>query len=133
MIKTISKVNLIVCLAVALLFAGAAIERFERPDQVQAQGNIPGQFTYISTATTTLAKDQAGYLVGVTINGGTAGVVTLFDIGRTGCTGTPGSGKFATIETISATSPVHLAYNLRFTNGLCVLTAANTDLTVTWN
>jgi hypothetical protein len=91
------------------------------------------QYLYISTATTTPVKAQAGFLLSVTINGGTAGVVTLYDIGSTGCTGTPGSGKFATIETIGATSPVTLTYNLRTLNGLCVVTAAATDLTVTFN
>lgn len=115
----------------AILAAFGASWYFERP--VQAQGNVPGQFGYINSATTTTVSAQSSYLVSVTINGGTAGVVTLFDIGSGGCTGTPGSGKFATIETIGATNPVTLTYNLRIKNGICVLTAAATDLTVTFN
>lgn len=117
----------------AAVFCLSLYAAFKPSVPIEAQGNIPGQFTYINSATTTSAKAQQGYLLAVTINGGTAGVVTLFDIGATGCTGTPASGKFATIETIGATNPVTLAYNLRFSNGLCVLTAAGTDLTVSWN
>jgi hypothetical protein len=90
-------------------------------------------YVYISTATTTTVRGNAGFLDTVTINGGTAGVVTLYDIGSAGCTGTPASGKFATIETISATNPVSLIYNLQTKNGICVVTAAATDLTVTYN
>jgi hypothetical protein len=90
-------------------------------------------YAYIATATTTIVRGNGGFLDTVTINGGTAGVVTLFDIGSAGCTGTPASGKFATIETISATNPVTLFYNLQTKNGICVLTAAATDITVTYN
>lgn len=111
----------LLALAVAILF----------PLSLFAQST--GQYAYISTATTTTVDAQAGFLLSITINGGTAGVVTLFDIGGTGCSGTPGSGKFATIETISATNPTTLTYNLKTKNGLCVVTAAATDLTVTFN
>lgn len=121
-----------ILLGAIAVFAGFGASHYlDRP--VQAQGNVPGQFAYISTATTTTVSAQSGYLVSLTINGGTAGVVTLFDIGSGGCTGTPGSGKFATIETIGTTSPVTLSYNLRVKNGICVVTAANTDLTVSFN
>lgn len=90
-------------------------------------------YKYISTATTTIVKGNGGFLHTLTINGGTAGVVTLFDIGSAGCTGTPASGKFATIETIGATNPVTLLYDLQTQNGICVVTAAATDLTVSYN
>lgn len=103
------------------------------PSDVQAQAAASQQYKYISTATTTAVRDGAGYLGSVIVNGGTAGAVTLYDIAGTGCTGTPASGKFATIEAISATNPTPLAYNLRVTSGICVVTAQATDLTVTWN
>lgn len=102
---------------------------------VGAQG-VPASnaaYKYIATATTSIVKASPGYLHTVTINGGTAGVVTLYDIGSAGCTGTPASGKFATIETIGATNPVTLIYDLQTQNGICVLTAAATDLTVSYN
>jgi hypothetical protein len=92
-----------------------------------------GNYVYIASATTTTVKPINGYLHTVTINGGTAGVVTLYDVTGSGCTGTPGSGKFATIETIGATNPVTLTYDLATKNGICVVTAAATDLTVGFN
>lgn len=97
------------------------------------QGWGASTYTYISTATTTIVKPVGGFLNTVTINGGTAGVVTLYDIGAAGCTGTPASGKFATIETIGTTNPVTLGYNLQTKNGICVVTAAATDVTVAYN
>lgn len=90
-------------------------------------------FSYINTATTTIVRGNAGFLDTVTINGGTAGVITLYDIASSGCVSTPASGKFATIETIGATNPVSLIYNLQTKNGICVVTAAATDVTVTFN
>jgi hypothetical protein len=98
-----------------------------------AQGGPSAQYAYISSALTTTVSGQSGFLLNVTINGGTPGVVTLYDIGTAGCTGTPASGKFATIEAIGATNPTTLAYGLKTKNGLCVVTAAATDLTVTYN
>lgn len=92
-----------------------------------------GVYKYIAAATTTTVKPTNGYLHTITINGGTAGVVTLYDINGVGCTGTPASGKFATIETIGTTNPVTLIYDLATTNGICVVTAAATDLTVSFN
>lgn len=93
----------------------------------------PGRYTYIVTATTTAVRSGQGALFNVTINGGTAGIVTLYDIGAAGCTGTPASGKFAIIEAIGATNPTTIIYNLRVDNGICVVTAAATDITVVWN
>lgn len=92
-----------------------------------------GHKAYISTQTTTTVTAQSGFLISVTINGGTPGVVTLFDIGSAGCTGTPGSGKFATIVAQAATTAITLNYNVIITNGICVVTAAATDLTVVFN
>lgn len=120
-------------LAIVALLVLDAARFFTQPQVTFAQQGPSAQYAYISTATTTTVDAQSGYLLNVTINGGTAGVVTLFDISGTGCTGTPGSGKFATIETIGATNPVTLNYGLKTKNGLCVVTAAATDVTVTFN
>lgn len=94
-----------------------------------------GNYKYIVSATTTNVKPTSGYLHTVTINGGTAGVVTLYDIAAAGCTGTPASGKFATIGALPATPtpPVTVTYDLATVNGICVVTAAATDLTVSFN
>lgn len=111
--------------ALALLLFGCA--------PLFAQQAVTGRYLYISTSTTTTVNAQSGFLYTVTINGGTPGVITLYDIAGSGCTGTPSSGKLATIETIGTTNPVTLTYNLKTNSGLCVVTAANTDLTVTFN
>lgn len=88
-------------------------------------------YQYISTATTTFVP--ATFLAIVTENGGTAGIVTLYDINQAGCTGTPASGKFATVEAQGTLNPLSLFYYLRLKNGgLCVVTAMATDLTVSY-
>ncbi len=101
-----------------------------KPVNAQAEG---GGYVYISSATTTSVRNGNGFLRRVTINGGTAGAVTLYDIAIDGCTGTPASGKFATIEGIGSTNPVSLLYDLRVKNGICVVTAQATDVTVTFD
>jgi hypothetical protein len=120
-----------VVLLTALIAALALFPRSIAHAQMPPAAN--GVYKYIATATTTTVKPTSGYLHTVTINGGTAGVVTLYDIAAAGCTGTPASGKFATIETIGATNPVTLIYDLATVNGLCVVTAAATDVTVSFN
>jgi hypothetical protein len=114
------------------LAVGTALCYLE-PALAQQTPAANGAYKYIATATTTIVKPTSGYLHTVTINGGTAGVVTLYDIAAAGCTGTPASGKFATIETIGTTNPVTLIYDLATVNGICVVTAAATDLTVSFN
>jgi hypothetical protein len=115
--------------ALAVIVGSAIIDAPRHP--VQAQLANSGQYFYINTATTTVVKNGVGYLYVLTINGGTTGVVTLYDIASSGCTGTPASGKFATIE--AATAPVSLPYNVITKNGLCVVTATAADVTVSYN
>src|ERR1700685_85493 len=99
----------------------------------KAQGSANAQYLWIHTGTTTTVKAASGFINTLTLNGGTPGVVTLYDIGGVGCTGTPGSGPFATIEAITSTNPTTLSYQLKLNNGLCIVTAAATDLTVSFN
>jgi len=124
---TVSTIALMLCIF------GGLIRLSLEPVHAQGPPASNASYKYISSATTTIVRGNAGFLNTVSINGGTAGVVTLYDIGSAGCTGTPGSGKFATIETIGATNPVSLIYNLQTQNGICVVTAAATDVTVTFN
>jgi len=121
-------------LAVLLsFFVGFIAHDMMQPQASHAQGAANAQYLYIVTAVTTTVDAQAGFLQTVTINGGVAGTITLYDIAGTGCTGTPASGKFAVIEAIGATNPTTLIYNLKTKNGLCIVTAAATDITVTYN
>ena len=117
---------LIVLLALAVLAIVIVPLRGQAPPQSQSA------YAYINTETTTVVRGNAGYLNSLTINGGTAGVVTLYDIGQGGCTGTPASGKFAVIAALTG-NPVTLDYNLHTNNGICVVTAAATDVTVAYN
>ncbi len=104
-----------------------------RPPAVHAQTGAQNgsQYRYISTATTTVVKNGFGYLNAISINGGTGGVVSLYDVPSSSCTGTPGSGKFAAVASTSV--PVTLRYELAVINGICVVTAAATDVTVSYN
>lgn len=118
-------------LAVSGLFGGL-LGGLARPEHTSAQNPPNASYTYINTATTTTIKGGSGFLLSITVNGGTAGTVSLYDIAGNGCTGTPASGKFATIEAIGATNPTTLTYNLATKAGLCIVTAAASDVTVTW-
>lgn len=76
----------------------------------------------ISTATTTVVKDGAGILHLITINGGTLGAITVYD-------NNAGSGtKIATLD--ASADRRSYFYNVRFTTGLTIVTAAATDITV---
>lgn len=98
---------------------------------VTAPGNsvVVAGFTYrrISTATNTQIKATAGTLHTVTINGGTTGTVTIVDTTAANCSGG------TTLALVAAvTTPLTLTYDAATLNGLCVTTAAATDLTVTF-
>lgn len=80
-------------------------------------------YTYIHTATSTQVSTIGQILHTITINGGTGGTVTLYD--NSSCATTP-IGVIA-----STTAPVTLVYDLQLKTGLCITTAAATDLTVT--
>lgn len=107
-------------------------------DALQPIGNADGSantrlgpyaFTHISTATNTQIKATPGTIHTITINGGTAGLVTVVDTAVAACTG---GATFAIIETIGATNPVTLSYDATTVNGICITTAAATDVTITW-
>jgi hypothetical protein len=122
--------GIVAFLLVFALLAGSFILR-DHAVQAQAPSGTGGQYCYINTATTTACRNGFGYLTLVSVNGGTTGVVTLYDIASSGCTGTPASGKFATI--LAATAPVTMTYSISVKNGICVVTAAATDVTVSYN
>jgi hypothetical protein len=83
------------------------------------------KFLNITTATTTVVKTTGGGLYGIVVNGGTLGSITLYD-------NTEASGTL--IGTIA--SPVAgmvLPYNAKLDNGLTIVTAAATNLTVCYD
>jgi hypothetical protein len=85
---------------------------------------VDNAYSYHATTTagTAVLKTSKGIIHAVTINTDAAGTVILYD--NTSCTGT----KIATLE---ASAPVGTyTYNAIFNTGLCVTTAATTDLTI---
>jgi hypothetical protein len=86
----------------------------------------------ITGATTTSVKGTSGILQSVVVNTSAAGTVKLYDIGAAGCAGTPASGLFATITLLAASQPLTLTYNALTYNGICVVTSAAPNLTVTY-
>jgi len=85
----------------------------------------PYQFAYINSATTTQVQTGQGVLHAIQVNGGTLGAITVID-------GTSGStGNIAVITPPASSTDTYL-YDLRYINGLRIVTAAATDITVTW-
>jgi len=122
------KLLLLPAVSIAIWFVAWALH----VDRVHAQaGQNNGQYLYISTATTTLVRG-AVYFNSVSISGG-AGTITFYDIVASGCTGTPASGKFAVITQPASAAPVTLFYEINVKNGLCVVTSATNDVTVSYN
>lgn len=81
-----------------------------------------GSSSYISTATTTVAKTGAGYLTGITVMGGTTGTITIYD--NTAASGT----ILAAFDTTNALA--HYPLNATFATGLTIVTSAATKLNV---
>ena len=78
----------------------------------------------ISTATTTTVKSGAGHLHSIVVNTTAIGAITVYD-------NTAGSGtKIATLKA-SVVEGTYL-YDVQFATGLTVVTAAASDVTVTF-
>lgn len=96
-----------------------------------AQNNVSRyNYTPISTATSLSIATKPTELHSITINGGTAGTVTIVDSTSATCSGG------TTIATIAAlgtgVTNETLTYDVLTQNGLCITTAAATNLTVSW-
>ena len=95
--------------------------RFPRISTEIAEAN---DFVNIATATETVVKATSGILATVVINGGTMGAITIYH-------GTVVGGvKIATIAAPSA--GMVLPYGVHCPNGITVVTAVATDITVTY-
>jgi len=78
--------------------------------------------TYISTATTTICKTGAGLLNTITVTGGTAGTIVVYD-------NTSASGTI--LASFSSTNALATyTFNVSFSIGLTVVTSAATLVTV---
>lgn len=82
-------------------------------------------YNNISSATTTVVKTGTGMLHGITVNTTAAGAITVYD-------NTAGSGtKIATLKASVAEN--HYRFDVAFTTGLTIVTAAASDITVSFN
>lgn len=84
----------------------------------------PLNATNITTATTTTVKSGRGNLGRIVVNTTAAGAITVYD--NTAASGT----KIATLK--SSIAEGAYTFECRFLTGLTVVTAAASDITVTW-
>jgi len=87
--------------------------------------NVRENYSYrnITTATTTYVKSAPGTLAGILVNGGTMGAITVKDN-----TATVTGSTVATIA--SPTAGQVIPFGIRCSNGIGIVTADNTNLTV---
>lgn len=82
-------------------------------------------YVHIATQTTTQVYTGTAVLKNITINTAAAGTVTVYD--------EIGSGTTKVIAIIAATAVGTYVYNIPVSAGIKVVTAAATDLTVTYS
>lgn len=87
--------------------------------------NFGGSYNHITTATTVTAKTGSGALGTVTVQGGTAGTIKIYD--NTAASGT----LIADFDSTNALATY--TFNVAFTVGLTIITSAATTLTVSYN
>ena len=90
-----------------------------------AKSGTPGYlYNYISTAATTTVKSGAGFFHLMTVEGGTAGTIIIYD-------NTAASGDI--IASFDSTNAIATyGFNISFTTGLTIITSAATKLTVAY-
>lgn len=93
-----------------------------------ARGNeiveLGSAYAYISTATTTIVKAASGYLHTLTIDGGVAGTVIVYDDPAT-------SGTI--IASFDSTNALQTyTFDIQFNSGLTIITSAATKVTVSY-
>lgn len=89
-----------------------------------------GSYYEINSASSTSVKGGGGILHKIVVNTPAAGTIGVYDVAGGSCSGTPGSGKLALVTLTASSQPLTLTYDLKTSNGICVVTSAATDLTV---
>lgn len=84
----------------------------------------PFSNSYISTATTTTVKSGAGILKSITLGETAAGTITIYD-------NTAGSGTVIGVLKASVAEQT-FEFNVSFTTGLTIVTAAASKLSVSY-
>lgn len=88
---------------------------------------VEEQFSYTHSAgsATVVIKNAAGFLHCVTVNTTAASIITLFD--------NPSTGAGTTIAILKASIAENsYFYDIKFTNGLTIVLAGASDITVSW-
>lgn len=96
---------------------------------------LPSSAAQIIAASTTSVKATSGILRRITVMTQVASAtIKLFDLASASCTGTPSTNPKGVI-TLPTTvgNPFTLDYSQTFTNGICVLTSAATNLVVIYD
>lgn len=98
----------------------------QNPNSLLVRGVAPygSNFVNVATNTTTVAKSGAGVLQSITVNSTAAGAITVYD--NTAASGT----KIATLKASIAEGTY--TFNCAFSTGLTVVTAAASDITITY-
>jgi hypothetical protein len=81
-------------------------------------------YKHIATAATTVVKSGPSTLRDVIVNGGTTGIVTVYD-------GIDATGDVVAIIA-AVTEPLQLTFDISMGKGITIVTAANTDVTITY-
>lgn len=90
----------------------------------------PGSYHELSSAATTTIKATGGILYKIVVNTPASETVTIYDVASASCSGTPGSGKLASITLTTSVPPGAIVYDLKTANGICVVTSSTADITV---
>jgi|SRR6267142_1374760 len=99
------------------------------PVEAQLAASSGFNFTQITGAANNQIKTSNGTLHNIMINGGTlTGVITVVDTGAANCTG----GTQIALIAQPQVAGQNYTYNLQFTNGLCITSAAAVNATVDW-
>lgn len=95
-------------------------------DQTNNVLKVEQRFSYshITTATTTVVKNSAGFLHAITVNTTAAGSITVYD-------NTAASGTVIAVLKASVGEQT-FTYNVSCSNGITVVTAAASDITVSY-
>jgi len=87
-------------------------------------------YKHLAGAANNQIKATSGTLHTITLNGGaTVGAVTVVDTSVAACTG---GTTLAVITPVASTSPLTLTFDVATLNGLCIITAAANDVTVSY-
>lgn len=96
-------------------------------------GGVGDRSAHIVTATDTIVDSGFSALLRrITVNTPVAGTISIYDVPSSSCTGTPSTGLVGTITLTSSSQPVTLTYDKRMAQGICIVTSATADITVTY-